>query len=422
MRKFVTGLQTFLFSVVVLVVLAACTPNTPAVTPTAASAPGTFVPQQRNIATLPPPAWVAVGQEIKLANVTNIAYLGRLDAQGSASSTVFAYDFSPDGSRLVGLNNEQIIFWDLITGKLLFNTARQDAAQIYYGADKTEVYTVDSRGQIRVYATDSGQLVQTLQGQTAFNGSADYDANDGYLALGGLDGTVKVWDVKARQSLVTIQAQTQLVKGVAFSSDGSRLATIGDEKMVKVWDWQAKKLITQMSATAIKVVFSPGATQLAIGEDRQISLWSLPDGKSLANLTTGPRAQSDTVLYSPDGQYIVNGGSIQALTVWDAKTGKLVNTLPGAGGDVNTAAFSHEGDLLVTSVLGGDVNLWDVSTMRSVTMNRATLSVGSHQILYADWSPDGFILLLGDATGPLEIWGIAAPATPTPEATATPTG
>lgn len=416
MRKFVTDLRAFLLCMLVLVV-AACSPTIPPATPTS-SAPGTFEPQQRDLPTLPPPAWVPVGQEIKLANVPNIAYLGRLDALGTAS-TVFAYAFSPDGSRLVGLNNEQVIGWDLITGKLLFNSARLDAAQIYYGADKTEVYTVDGTGQIRAYDTQSGQLVKTIQGQAAFNGSAAYDADDGYLALGGIDGTVKVWDVKARQSLVTIQAHSLPVTGVAFASDGSRLATFSTDKTVKVWDWQAKTQVSQISANAFKVAFSPDTTQIAVGEDRQITLWNIQDGKLANTFATGPRAPSDAVVYSPDGQYLVNGGSLQALTVWDTKTGKLVNTLPGAGGDVNSLAFSHNGDLLVTSVLGGDVNIWDVSTMRNATLNRATLNVGTRQILYSDWSPDGFILLLVDATGPIQIWGIPSP--PTPAAAITPT-
>src|SRR6266496_821068 len=139
MRTFVTGLHAFLLGAFVLVLMTACTPTTPPPTTTVQS--GEFVPQQRDLPTLPPPVWVPVGQEIKLANVTNIAYLGRLDAQG-IPSTVFAYAFSPDGSHLVGLNNEQLIGWDLVTGKLLFNTARLDAALVYYGADKTEVYTV----------------------------------------------------------------------------------------------------------------------------------------------------------------------------------------------------------------------------------------------------------------------------------------
>ncbi len=419
MQKFVTRLCAFFLSSVILVMLGACAPAPEA--PTATAPPGTFEPQQRDLPTLPPPVWVPAGENLTLANVPSITYLGRLDVQGTAS-TVFTYAFSPDGSRLVGLNNEQLVGWSLVTGKLLFNTARLDAAQIYYGADKTEIYTVDSTGQIRVYDTEGGQIKQTLQGQPAFNGSAAYDANDGWLALGGLDGAVKVWDVKARQSLVTIQAHSQPVTGMIFSGDGTRLATISGEQLVKIWDWQDKKLTAQIKAAAFKIAFSPDGSQIAVGEDRQITLWNTQDGKLITTLTTGPRAQADTMLFSPDGQYIVNGGSIQTLTVWDTKTGTLVNTLPGAGGDENSVAFSRGGDLLVTSVLGGDVSLWDVSTMRSTALNRAMLSVGTRQILYSDWTPDGFILLLVDATGPIQVWGIAAPPTPTSEPTMTPGG
>ncbi len=415
MQKFMIRLGALVLSSAILVMLAACAPAT---TPEATTTPsvGTFEPQQRDLPTLPPPAWVPAGENITVKNASRIAYIGRLDAQGTAS-TVFAYAFSPDGSRLAGLNNEQLIGWSLVTGKLLFNTARLDASQIYYGADKTEIYTVDSIGQIRIYDAEGGQIRQTLQGQPAFNGSATYDADDGWLALGGQDGTVKVWDVKARQSLVTIEAHKQPVTGLAFSSDGTRLATASNDQTIKIWDWQAKKLITQLKVSAFKIAFAPDGTQLAVAEDHQITLWNAQDGKLATTLTTGPRAPSDTLLYSPDGQYIVNGGSIQTLTIWDTKTGKLVNTLPDAGGDVNAVAFSQDGDLLVTSVLGGNVNLWDVSTMRASALSRATLPVSTRQILYSDWTPDGFILLLVDATGPIQVWGIAAPPTPEPSAT-----
>ncbi|MBI1280319.1 MAG: hypothetical protein GC179_19495 [Anaerolineaceae bacterium] len=417
MQKVIIRLCVVVLGSTIFLLLAACAPTTPEATATAPV--GTFVPQQRDLPTLPAPAWVPAGENITLKNVSRIAYIGRLDAQGSAS-TVFAYAFSPDGSRLVGLNNEQLIGWSLVTGDLLFNTSRSDAAQIYYGADKTEIYTVDGVGKIRVYDAESGQIQQTLEGQPAFNGSAAYDANDGWLALGGQNGEVKVWDVEARQSLVTIKAQTQTITGLAFSSDGTRLATTGNDQTVNIWDWQAKKLITQIKVAAYKIAFAPDGSQLAVGEDRQISLWNAQDGKPIITLNTGPRTLGDTLLYSPDGQYIVNGGSIQTLTVWDSKTGNLVNTLPGAGGDVNAVAFSRGGDLLVTSVLAGDVNLWDVSTMRDAALGRATLPVGTRQILYSDWSPEGFILLLVDATGPIQIWGIPAAPTPTPEPSAVP--
>lgn len=399
-----------------IVMLTACTPQT-VVPPTPTLAPpGTFEPQARDVPTLAPPAWINAGETITLANAPRLSYIGRLDAQGSPS-TVFAYAFSPDGARLVGLNNQQVVGWDMITGQIRFNTDRLDAAQIYYGADKNEFYTVDGTGQIRIMDSESGVNIQSLNGQPAFNGAAAYDANQGLLALAGSDGSLKVWDVAARQSLVTINAHTLPISFVAFSADGERLATVSTDDTIKVWEWRNRQPLTQIKVAASKVAFSPDGSQLALGEERQISLWNPQTGTLVNTLATGTRARTDLLRYSPDGAFIINGGSIQSLTVWDAQTGKLVNTLPGAGGEENSIAFSQDNSLLVTSVLGGDVLLWDATKLRQDTLSYAALNVGTRQILYADWSPDGFVLLLVDATGPIHIWGI--PAT-TPQAT-TPT-
>ncbi|MCC6894359.1 MAG: WD40 repeat domain-containing protein [Anaerolineae bacterium] len=410
--------RSYALVMLLVVAAAACTPQTPTVPPTPTLAPiGTFMPQQRDVPTLPPPAWVNAGETITLENAPRLSYIGRLDAQGSPS-TLFAYAFSPDGARLVGLNNLQIVGWNLISGQLLFNTDRLNALQVYYGADKDEIYTVDGTGQIRIYDAESGVSTQALNGQPAFNGSADYDSDNGLLALAGSDGSIKVWDVANRQSLVTINAHTLPITDLAFSSDHQRLASVSADNTVKVWDWRSRQPIAEIKATASKVVFAPDNTQLAVGENRQISIWSPQNATLINTLTTGPRAPTDVLVYSPDGQYIVNGGSIQSLTVWDTQTGKLVNTLPGAGGEANAVAFSGDGTLLATSVLGGDVILWDVTKLREDALTYAALNIGTRQILYTDWSPDGFVLLLVDATGPVQLWGIPAP--PSDEATATP--
>ncbi len=415
MPAIATRLRTCAVLVGISAVLAACNPQPVAVpTPTVAPA-GTFVPQARDVPTLPPPQWTNAGETITLNNAPRLAYVGRLDAQGSPS-TVFAYAFSPDGARLVGLNNQQVIGWNLINGALLFNTDRLNAAQIYYGADKDEFYTVDVTGQIRVFNAESGVEIQALNGQPAFNGAAAYDRDNGRLALGGSDGSIKVWDVANRQSLATITAHTLPIINLAFSDDGERLVSVSTEGSVKVWDWRARQSTAEIKATASKAVFSPDGSQLAIGEDRQISIWN-PQTATLTNtLTTGPRAMTDVLVYSPDNAYIINGGSVQSLTVWDSQTGKLVNTLPGAGGDENSITFSQDGNLLATSVLGGDVILWDTTKLRDDALAYAPLNVGTRQILYTDWSPDGFVLLLIDATGPVQLWGIPSLA----EATLTP--
>lgn len=386
---------------IVALFLAACQNAAPPLPP-----PGTFQPSFRDQPTLPPPPWREAAEVISLQNAPRIAYLGRLDAR-SAPSTVFAYAFSPDGTRLAGLNNEQIIAWNLVTGELVFNTARVDAVAIYYSPDKSELYTVKTSGRISVYSADTGQFQTDMQGQRDFNGIMAYHADSGLLALGGADGQVRVWDVAARQSLVTLEAHGQPITALAFSDDGARLATAGNEGVVSIWDWRARTLITRFQAAASRLVFSPDGAQIAVALERQIGLWNTADGRASGTLNTLPGA---ALFYSPDGQYVLTANASAPMSIWDAQTAALVNTLPGVTGEVLTAAFSPNSDLLATAVLGGLVSLWDMSTIRGQQLQRADLPVNTRQVLYADWSPDGFLLTLFEASGPVQVWGVPGAA------------
>jgi WD40 repeat protein len=388
--------------VCLVVVIAACAPATQTATE---SPPGTFAPQPRDLPTQPPPVWTESGEVVTLANAAQLAYLGRLDAQGIAS-TLFAYAFSPEGTRLAGLNNEQLIVWDLITGQIVFNTGRVGALFVFYAADKTEVYTVDNTGLLNIYDAESGGLKEPLPGHPRFNGRTAYYADAGWLAMGGLDGTVKVWDVANRTSMVTIEAHKLQITALAFSADGQRLATGSDDQVVKIWDWRNRVSLSESQATPQMLAFSPDGDQLAVGEPEQVTLWDIVSSALSHTLQTGPRGASNVLVYSPDGQYLIaDSGGLQ-LGVWDPKAGKLVGALPELTADSTSAAFSPNGQVLATAVLGGSVYLWDMSTAQSSQLNRAELAVGTRQMLYADWTPDGFSLMLFDATGPIQVWGI----------------
>jgi WD40 repeat protein len=390
-----------------LLLLAACAANPqPQVEPG-----GDFAPDVRNQPTQPAPAWVESAEAVTLDNVTRIARLGRLDAASSTPSTVFAYAISPDSTRLAGLNNEQLIAWNLVTGEVVFSTARQEALWVFYSPDKTELFTLDSTARVTVYNADVGGAKTEFEGHPAFNGMVAYYPDEGWLALGGLNGEVKVWDTANRQSLVTIRAHNRQITALAFSPDGGRLATAGEEGNVQVWDWRAR--VSQQSTSgeiARRLAFSPDGSQLAIGADQTITLWPMTEGEAALTLDSGRGGIRDVMVYSPDGRYLVNGGAIPALTVWETSEGTLVNRLPGMGGDSTSAAFLPDSPLLATSVLGGAVTLWDMTRITDETMTRADLDTSTRQILYVDWTSDGRLLTLFDASGPVHIWGIGAPA------------
>lgn len=359
--------------------------------------------------TVSPPPWVEADDVITLDNAPQITYLGRLDGK-STPSTVFDHAFSPDATRLAGLNNDQAIGWDLVTGDVIFTTARGQATRIFYAPDKTEIYTMDDTGKVNVHEADGGVFQAGFQGHPAYSGSAAFQRDLGMLALGGLNGEVKVWDPLTRESLVTFRAQELRVNALAFSPDGDLLATAGDERIAKVWNWQARTELGVFDVEGKNIVtlaFSPDGSQLAVGTTLDISLWSLADGTRQYILEIPVGGASEALLYSPDGKYLLSAGRNADASLWDPQTGELMATLPGVGEERTSVAFSPDGNMVVSSVLGGQVNLWDLTRITGTTVNQAKIDAGS-QIYAVDWSSDGRLVALFDASGPVHLWGIKA--------------
>jgi WD40 repeat protein len=149
------------------------------------------------------------------------------------------------------------------------------------------------------------------------------------------------------------------------------------------------------------MAFSPDGTHLAVGRSTAIEIWQVADGSLLHTLDTGRGGTSDVLLYSPDGRYLLSGGLVPNMTLWNTETGEAFAQLTDLGGDRVSAAFSPDGTLLLTSAITGQVALWDMATG-----DRYDLQVGADRPLFVDWSPDGYVMIFVDAGGSIFVWGV----------------
>ena len=66
---------------------------------------------------------------------------------------------------------------------------------------------------------------------------------------------------------------------------------------------------------------------------------------------------------APDGQTaVIWGREEESFQLWDGVRGKELHKLTGHGGALNTAAFSTDSKILMTSGQDGTVRLWNVAT------------------------------------------------------------
>jgi len=195
--------------------------------------------------------------------------------------------------------------------------------------------------------------------------SVDADPKGEMVASGSLDGTAKLWNLRSGKLLRTFPpADPGWVHVVRFSPDGRHLAVGEESGMVRIWDTRTYELLREFRA-AKRVVedlaFNP-TSPLLVTADRNASRLRIFDwrrGQLLHKFNA--EGSVKTVSFSPDGRYVLAGGSLYNemfsdderptgfIKVWDLKYGKLVQSLLPYDENTMDAVFSPDGQFIASS-------------------------------------------------------------------------
>ncbi|TVR21596.1 MAG: hypothetical protein EA396_07680 [Anaerolineaceae bacterium] len=352
-------------------------------------------------------SWPDAPAVLTAESVAQVVNLGLLRAPDPAS-TIFHHHFSADGQKLVALNDSYLLGYDLRTGETLFTNTRQQAIVAYLAADNGAVHAVTSNGVGLNFDATNGRLQAEYTAHEHFANVADFTASGGWLAVGGTDGSVRVWDAADRRSLATIPAHIGRVTHVAFSSDGALLATGGADQRVIVWDWREREPlhVIENGGRVENIAFNPAGDLIASAAPAYATIWQLTDAGGVFQYTLNSETDGMLVLaFSPDGAHLITGGLTPEMAVWRAADGELLALLPRAGGQRASAAFNPAGDLLLTSVLGGNVTLYDLTSLDETTIRAARLSP-QDRVVEVAVAPDGRAMTFFEATGQISVWGV----------------
>jgi WD40 repeat protein len=78
-----------------------------------------------------------------------------------------------------------------------------------------------------------------------------------------------------------------------------------------------------------------------------VRLWDAATGRALQTLE-GHSSVVYSVAFSPDGKQVVSSSYDNTVRLWDAATGRALQTLEGHSSGVSSVAFSPDGNLLST--------------------------------------------------------------------------
>lgn len=324
---------------------------------------------------------------------------------GHVSGAGTAIAFAPDGMLLgTGAADGTVGLWTLGDGLRETFAAHTAAVQgITFSPDGRTVYSAAEDGTvIALDAAGNRRLGRVLPFARPSVGSATASAvspDGSVVAVSPGHDRVELMSPQTGRLVTVLRGPFGQAYELRFSPDGTMLAA-GGSRSVVVWD-VATKRVTHRLASADTVAFSPDSSTLAAGSGNSgVTLYDLRTGDERLALTT--RAGIDSVDYGRNGN-LVAAGLDGSATVWALPQTLPVSRLGGQSGDY-VARFAPNGKLLAVGDSTGAVVLWDVAARKRVG---TPLSGHSGGVVGLAWSRDGKTLVTAGGDGKLRLWDVS---------------
>lgn len=334
--------------------------------------------------------------------------------QGGHQGKVYDVAVSRDGRTMVSVGSDKVaIVWDI-------SNPRQPSRPLYFFREHvTEVNSVaisqsgewvatgDDAGQIWVWNLATGEPLGKLLGHTNWVTGVDFNPLGNILASSSRDGTVILWDLQEMAILSgPFAVHRDWVWDIDISDNGAQLLTAGREGTLVLWNIQTNDKLgqelnfnyffnvpvvamSQLQEGAVLFLTQDGLTTVnnVAGKDQWADYLSLPDEISFGVLPP---------VLSPSGEWVAQTQT-NLILLWSEATG--LRTLPGHDLLIQTLLFSPDSQYLISAgctaplvaqiaVLCPSVELkvWHVATGKQVG---EPIVVEELESAVLSFSPDG---------------------------------
>jgi len=359
--------------------------------------------------------------------VVAVAYSpdGRLLASGAADGTLRIRDaathrvvatcrhagpvngvaFSPDSARVATACGDGVVrVWDAATGREVFacRAGPRDARAVAFAPDGKRLAGA-GLGAVHVWDAADGRELAQVGGGMHVSGLDHGPA--GRLVAVGLGGPARTWDGDGREGRLDLPAGASW-HAVALDRDGRRVAVVGDRPDGRGVAWVGD-LATGATAATFDVpglgngrVAFAGDRLATAGNDGAVHVWDAATGRAIET-HRGHVLRVHALAASPDGRWLASAGTDGTVKLWADGPQHGVRV-----GDGEAFAFSPAGDAVVTGGRGSDVRVWDAATGREIVR-----CVGHAKSVSAvAFGPGLVAAAAGDGDAEVRVWDAATGA------------
>lgn len=315
---------------------------------------------------------------------------------------------SPDGKTLASVSlspDRTIKLIDIATGTVSRSWQGHGNNSIYdvaFHPDGTRMATVGTDRFVRVWATQSGQMLYEYQSsQSPYSVGWLPDGNR--LAIASSDQHIEILNDANGQRLRSLHTHFDRVTSVAISPDGAQVAVANARfNEIQIWTWQQPAVVRTLQGHTRGVralaISADGRFLASASTDQSVRLWNLQDGTYLRTFGAHRMVASSVVL-SKDGATAYTAAWDGLIHVWKTSDGMLLRTLQGHTREIASLALSEDNSLLLSASVDQTARLWklaDGTLQQTIQTNTPLYAATLH--------PDQSVLATGGWNGQIQIW------------------
>ncbi|MCU0499490.1 MAG: hypothetical protein MUF87_19240, partial [Anaerolineae bacterium] len=265
-----------------------------------------------------------------------------------------------------------------------------------------ESYRGVGSGYLHLYDVDTWAVLASSYTSPGAYASVDWSPDGRYLALGGFNTAVEIFDVAQERITQFLMGHQMTVNAVDWNADGTRLVSVGTTDMQLIlWDmilYQPLQVLTMYDVWDTQ--FSPNDQTIAVGGSVLEILPSdlnVPDPLTRLQQYRIARNYLASLVWSSDGTQVAFGtmtfDRMQAEIKIVNRNGTIIRVIETGHSAIYSLDWSDDGTM-IASYSEQAVQIWDAA---SGVLLETYPSVNSH-VAKLSFSPYGGRLVFGNRT------------------------
>ncbi len=321
--------------------------------------------------------------------------------------------WSAAGDRVLTRSSDRTVrLWDASDGRcitILTHDATPVDAQLSPAGDR--IVTTETLGPARLWLADGGTLVRTFleDGRPlSMTEIVEWSPDGGRVLVGSRDHDVRVFDTESGELLVRLRGHDRLLRDAAWSPDGRRIATAGDDRAIHVWNAATGEVLSTLTghrSSVRSLSFRPDGERLASASG-EVRVWRTP-----ASLVLSPdrehAGKMTRCYFTPDGGGLTTAAHDGIGRLFDWRSSSPRTQFGPVGSPVTIVVIHPESGQAALGAFDGTIRIFDEAGRLQRSFDARVERVSG--IAFA---PDGRTLLVVGASRVGTLWSLDRDAEP----------